>query len=150
MENLAAPPLFNNPNNGIGTRVSRPEPSTRPLTDALRFNHYKNDGKFDHIVKRNIVQNLFRCISGYEDLWADPDDPDTGKSSFKAFDFHRVELEDELFPFPRPFSVRALQVKQNSAHYARNGDDVDPLETRRKGRKCGRIIPRLEPIYSCK
>ena len=103
---------------GIGTRVSRPLPSTRPLVETLRFDHFRNDGKFNHITKRNLVQDLFRCISGYEDLWVDPNDPETGKSSFKAYDFHRVDLEDDFFPHPRPFSVRNLQKRLERQHSA--------------------------------
>jgi len=135
---------------GIGTRVSRPLHSTRPLVETLRFDHFRNDGQFNHIAKRNLVQDLFRCISGFEDLWVDPDDPDTGRSSFKAYDFHRVELEDDFFPHPRPFSVRDLQLRQEKERRARYGPDVPPLERRRKGRKCGRIIARLESLYTCK
>lgn len=142
--------IIRSPKGGLGTRVSRPEPSTRPLVEALRFNHFKNDGKFDYVVKRNIIQDLFRCISGYEDLWTNPDDPETGKASFKAYDFHRVELEDEHCPYPRPYSVRGLQIKQNREHLARNGPDAKPLERRRRGRKCGQIIERLAPVYTCK
>jgi hypothetical protein len=142
--------ISNDRGNGLGTRVSRPEPSTRPLIEALRFNHTKNDGRFDHVVKRNLIQDLFRCISGYEDLWTDPNDPETGRSSFKAYDFHRVELADELFPHPRPFSVRDIQLRQSLEHLRRNGPNAEPLERRRKGRHCGKIVQRNEPYYNCK
>jgi hypothetical protein len=150
MDEIIAERISSERDNGIGTRVSRPLPSTRPLVEALRFNHFKNNGKFDHIVKRNLVQDLFRCISGYEDLWTDPNCPETGKHRFKAYDFHRVELVDEIFPFPRQFSVRELQLRQDEAHRLRNGPNAEGLERRRYGRKCGKMISKMSGFYQCK
>jgi hypothetical protein len=131
---------------GIGTVNSRPQRTMRPLVEGLRFNHFKHDGKFDNTAKRNLIQDLFRCLSGFEDLWTDPDDPEFGKACFKAYDFHRVGLSDEFLGIPRPFSVRNLQIRQQIAR----DDEEPPLQRPRYGRKCGKIIPRMASFYTCK
>lgn len=135
---------------GIGTKISRPKRTMRPLVEGLRFNHFKHDGKFDTTAKRNLIQDLFLCLSGFEDLWTDPNDPTYGKACFKAYDFHRVGLSDEDFGIPTPFSVRALQIKQERGNRITHGEDAPPLQRPRYGRKCGKIIPRMASFYTCK
>jgi hypothetical protein len=141
---------------GFGVRADRPPPTMRPLVEGLRFNHFKHGGVFDLKAKQSLIQDLHLCLSGWEDLFGIPLESEWyANSEMKkhGYSFHKVELIRNGETTPRIFSVRDMQLRDEYIRQTRgkeNGTTVAPLPRRRFGRKCGKVIGRMEQFYTCK
>jgi hypothetical protein len=118
-----------------------------PLRDCLLYDHINRLGRFDDTSRRDVIHNLFKCIREWDDVWTRGPDPGTGGPITRHPDYTKQDLKLDSYGNKVHQPVSALQQLVDEA---RELSDVPPVKRQRRGRRCGRIIPRTHKFYGCK
>lgn len=133
---------------GFDQRQDKTKSNMRPLIEGLRYDHVQRQGKFTDTAKRNLIQNLYRCIEPWEEVWTRGPDPYSGQPvTGRQTNLAHQDLSLDRYGINGPLILHQLQ---EDGDYERGKHRIPKVRKVRAGRRCGRVLNRMARYYSCK